>query len=68
MPVFSKIVGIFLRNGVYFLVSDMETTFVEHFHAFHVDQVHNVSIVRPHELWVTVYKCELLLSIALLII
>ena len=51
MPVFSKIVGIFLRNEVYFLVSEMEATFVEHFHAFRVvDQVHNVSIVRPQEL------------------
>ena len=51
MPVFNKIVCIFLRNEVYFVVSEMETTFVEHFHAFYVvDQVHNVSVVKPHHL------------------
>ncbi len=28
----------------------METTFVEHFHAFHVvDQVNDVSVVRPQD-------------------
>ena len=51
MPVFNKIVCIFLRKEVYFLVSEMETSFVEHFHAFHVvDNIHNVSVVTPHDL------------------
>ena len=51
MPVFMKIICIFLRNEVFFLVSEMETIFVEHFHAFRVvDNMHNVSVVRPHDL------------------
>lgn len=51
MPVFMKIICIFLQNYVFFLVSEMETVFVEHFHAFRVvDNTHNVSVVRPHDL------------------
>lgn len=51
MPVFMKIICIFLRNDVVLLVSEMETIFVEHFHAFRVvDNMHNVSVVRPHDL------------------
>jgi len=51
MPVFMKIICIFLRNDVFFLVSEMETIFVEHFHAFRViDNMHNVSVVTPGDL------------------
>ncbi len=51
MPVFKKIVSIFLRKEMYFLVSEMETSFVEHFHVFQVvDNIHHFSIVTPHDL------------------
>lgn len=50
MPVFNKIVCIFLRGEVYFLVSEMETTFVEHFHAFRVVNMNNCLVLRPDDL------------------
>lgn len=51
LPVFNKIVCIFLRNEAYFLVTEMETSFVEHLHAFEVtENMHNVSVVMPHDL------------------
>lgn len=50
MPVFNKIACIFLKNEVYFLVSEMETMFVEHFHAFHVVDNMHVSVVAPRDM------------------
>lgn len=51
MPVFSKIVTILLRNDIYFVVSDIETVFVEHLHAFRVlDQEQHLSVIKPDEL------------------
>ena len=51
MPVFSKIKHIFLRGDVFFLVSEMETTFVEHLHAFCVvENPRNVSVTSPNNM------------------
>lgn len=41
---------VYLRDCVYFLVSDVEVTFEEHFHNFYVDQMHLVSVVRSCDL------------------
>lgn len=46
MSVFSDC--IFIRNEIDFLVSEMETTFVDHFHV--VENIHSVSAVTPHGL------------------
>lgn len=50
MPVFNRIVSILLKDEVYFLVSEMETTFVEHLHAFRVVDNTHVSVVTSHDL------------------
>lgn len=51
MPVFNKILCICLKGDIYFLLSEMDTEFVEHFHAFCVvDKEHCVSVVRPDDL------------------
>ncbi len=51
LPMFKKIVCILLGNKVNFWVTEMETTFVENVHAFHVvENVHNVSVVASCEM------------------
>ncbi|XP_026061788.1 uncharacterized protein LOC113045572 isoform X2 [Carassius auratus] len=50
-PVFGKIVKIFIKDGIYFLVSCMESEFIEHLHAFSVvEQEHCLVLKKPEEL------------------
>ncbi len=51
LPMFKKIVCILLGNKVNLGLTEMETTFVENAHAFHVvENVHNVSVVASCDL------------------
>lgn len=50
-PVFGKIVQIVLKDGINFLVSCMESVFVEHLHAYNVvEQEHTFVLKKPQEL------------------
>ncbi|XP_026121391.1 uncharacterized protein LOC113101208 [Carassius auratus] len=50
-PVFGKIVKIFIKDGIYFLVSCMESEFIEHLHAFSVvEQEQCLVLKKPEEL------------------
>lgn len=52
VPVFGKIVQILIKDGVYFLVSCMESEFVEHLHAFRVfAQEHSLVLKKTEQLF-----------------
>ncbi|XP_026092331.1 uncharacterized protein LOC113065315 [Carassius auratus] len=45
-PVFGKIVKIFIKDGIYFLVSCMESEFIEHLHAFSVVEQEHCLVLK----------------------
>jgi len=51
-PILGKIVKIFIKDGIFFLASCMESEFVEHLHAFSVvAQENSLVLKKPDELF-----------------